>query len=169
MKCRIGDRILYGALGVMEIVDIVSEGSFDNQKTYYVLKDIYSSAHAKTYVPTDNERLSMQMYPLLDKNQLLLLLDGAGAACTSVWSENNRERMEEYRAVMESGDRTALISLIKSVEQMGRMRSEIGKKNYISDEDAKRRALRLLSLEAATVLSIPLDEAESLIKGKILT
>lgn len=164
---KIGDKILYGAVGIMEIIDIESGELFGTEKNYYVLREVFTSSDSKTYVPCDNERLVMQMHPLKSKDEILSLLDLVSAAPEIEWETNNRLRSEQYRRIMESGDRLSFISMIKSVLKMGEARAKEGKKNYIADDTAMRRAVRLLSLEISLSLNISESEAESLLFSKI--
>ena len=164
---KIGDKILYGAVGIMEIVDIESRELFGTEKTYYVLREILASADSKTYVPLDNERLVSQMHPLLTSEEIFAVLDMAKSAPEIEWESNNRLRSEHYRSIMESGDRLSLISMIKSIITMGVLRAKEGKKNYIADDTAMRRAVKLLSLEISLCINIPQADAERLLFSKI--
>ena len=60
---------------------------------------------------------------------------------------------------MESGDRVGMIAMIKAINEHGIRRSEEGRKNFLADETAKQKALKLLSSEIAIVLGISDDEA----------
>lgn len=160
MAHKVSDKILYGAVGIMEIVDIREEAIGDEPKRYYVLREVNASTDAQTYVPVDNERLVSLMHPLLSKEEIVALIEGDDGFPEIEWDENNRQRSEGYKAIMESGDRRKMISMIKSIEKMGEKRARIGKKNYISDDNAMRRAKRLLQLEISIVMGITPDEAE---------
>jgi CarD family transcriptional regulator len=164
---KIGDKILYGSVGIMEIIDVAHEKFAGFDKSYYVLRELFVSGDSKTYVPFDNARLLSQMHPLLSKKELSSILESAKDVKPGAFEENNRTRMEKYRALMESGDRLAIVSIIKSIDEMAISRAAFGKKNYISDQTAKKRAMRLLSLEASLVFGISEIEAEALIKDKI--
>ena len=53
----IGDRVVYGAFGVMEIVDVVEQTFGGEAKKYYVMREYSSQSSSLTYVPLDNELL----------------------------------------------------------------------------------------------------------------
>jgi RNA polymerase-interacting CarD/CdnL/TRCF family regulator len=62
---KIGDKIIYGANGVMTIVDIREESVGDVSRSYYVLLPATGRASSLTFVPTDNEKLTSAMRPML--------------------------------------------------------------------------------------------------------
>ena len=168
MAHKVSDRILYGAVGIMEIVDIREEAIGDEPKKYYVLREVNASADAQTYVPADNEQLVSLMHPLLSKKEIQALFDAEDGFPEIEWDENNRQRSESYKAIMESGDRRKMISMIKSIEKMGEERARIGKKNYISDDTAMRRAKKLLQSEISIVMEISAEEAEKYVNFGVL-
>lgn len=167
MTYSIGDKILYGAVGIMEVVDIRDENIADEPKSYYVLKEVNTASDSKTFVPTDNERLVSLMHPLLSKSEIVKILEKGKSIPQIEWESNNRIRSERYRALMESGDRLGIISMIKSIEEMGKERATQGKKNYIADDTAMRRAIKLLNLEISIVMNISVDEAQLFVDSKI--
>ena len=165
---KIGENILYGASGVMTIVDIREESVVDVSRKYYVLRSANSRSDSLTFVPADNERLVGAMRSLLTREEL----DGLFATAPSVepcaWIEGNRPRSESFKQIMDSGDRKGMIAMVKAIDNHGIIRSEEGRKNFLSDETAKQKALKLLASEIAIVLGISDDEAiemaENLVK-----
>lgn len=164
MAYNVGDRILYGAVGIMEIVDISEQTVAGMQKQYYILKELGSISDSHTYVPLDNARLMAAMHPLLSSEDIYALIERAPEISALEWVENNRARAEKYKEIMELGDRGAIIAMVKSISNMANERAAIGKKNYIADDTAKKRACHLLYSEVSLVLGIPESEAEALIK-----
>ena len=67
---KIGDKIMYGAGGVMTIVDIREESILDISRSYYVLRPTLSKTESLTFVPADNEKLVSAMRPLLTKEEI---------------------------------------------------------------------------------------------------
>ena len=165
---KIGDKIIYGANGVMTIVDIREESIGDVSRKYYVLRSATTRSDSLTFVPADNERLVDAMRPLLTKGELDKLFIAAKSVEPYPWIEANRPRSEAFKQIMDSGDRKGMISMIKAIDCHGILRSEEGRKNFLSDETAKQKALKLLSSEIAIVLGITDEEAmymaESLVK-----
>ena len=160
----IGDKILYGTLGVMEIVDITEQSIGDAVKQYYVLKEYASSSGSLTYVPTDNEVLLANIRPLLTKDEIVEVIMAAKDAPLLEWIEDNRARAEYYKKVLASLDRAQMMIMIETVIATGKRREKEGKKNYIADENSMRRAEKLISTEFSLVLGIPESEVFDFIK-----
>lgn len=154
----VGEKIMYGGAGLMEIVDIREESFADIPRKYYVLRDLHSSSDSQTFVPTDNEKLTAAMYPLLTKDEAAALISRVADIPLLECNSDNRIRAEKFKLIIESGDRVSLISLIKTVNEINRSRREEGKKNSLADESALKKAERLIYAEFSEVLGM--SEAE---------
>ena len=161
----IGDKVMYGAAGVMTIVDIREESFGDVSRSYYVLKSVPARTDSLTFVPVDNERLVSAMYPLLSADELISLLRSASDIAPVDWVPENRARQEYFKKIMESGDRTRMVAMINAIDERGRQRELEGKKNFLSDEGARHKAERLLYSELSVVSGVPEEDIPSLIKG----
>ena len=154
----VGEKVMYGGAGLMEIVDVREESFGDIPRKYYVLRDLRSSSDSQTFVPVDNDKLTSAMHPLLTKEVASDLISRAAAIPLLECSSDNRIRAEKFKSIIESGDREALISLIKTVNEINRMRHGEGKKNSLADESALKKAEKLIYAEFSEVLG--LSEAE---------
>ncbi|MBO7196418.1 MAG: hypothetical protein J6V80_03700 [Clostridia bacterium] len=161
---KIGDKVMYGAAGVMTIVDIREESIADTCRSYYVLVPTLSRSDSQTFVPTDNERLVATMRPLLTKDEIVALYNGSTALPEIEWVTENRARQEYFKRLMESGDRGAMLSMIRAIDESAARREAEGKKNFLTDENAKAKAIKLLHSEIAVVLDIPEDEVSVFLK-----
>lgn len=162
MYC-IGDRIVYGSNGIMEIVDIREESIGDVTRKYYVLSDLRANVSSQTYVPIDNERLVATMRPLLTKDEVMKIISRIKTIPESKWCDDNRVRTEIFREVIESGDTVGMISLIKAINANGIKRHEEGKKNFLADENLMRKAEKMIFAEFSEVLGIPENEVGAFI------
>ena len=160
----IGDKVMYGAAGVMTIVDIREESFGDVSRSYYVLKSVPARTDSLTFVPVDNERLVSAMYPLLSADELISLLRSASDIAPVDWVPENRARQEYFKKIMESGDRTRMVAMINAIDERGRQRELEGKKNFLSDEGARHKAERLLYSELSVVSGVPEEDIPALIK-----
>lgn len=160
---NLGEKLVYGANGVMEIVDIRDETVGEVSRKYYVLREIGSNSASMTFVPVDSERLVALMRPLLDKESIMKLIADAKNMPEIDWPKDNRARAERFRSIIESGDRRGMMAMIKTIYENGLKRGEDGKRNYISDEAAMRRAERLLYSEFSEVLGVSEEELTELI------
>lgn len=161
---KIGDKILYGASGVMTIVDIREESIGDVSRSYYILNSAVRRSDSLTYVPADNEKLVAAMRPLLTKEQIVELLHSARNLPPIDWIPENRARSEYFKRIMESGDRERMVSMILAINESGRRREAEGKKNFLSDENAKAKAEYLLHTEMSVVLGIPEEDVPAFIE-----
>jgi CarD family transcriptional regulator len=166
---NVGEKIMYGASGLMEIVDIREETVTDAPRIYYVLRELHSSSTSETYVPVDNKRLVESMRPLLTKGEIEELLSKVRENRISdvEWHNDNRKRSEQFKKIIESGDREAILSMIRAVYENGVKRQQEGKKNYLTDENIMHKAERLIAIEFSEVLSIPEEEVSEYIKKHV--
>lgn len=162
---RIGDKVVYGALGVMEIIEITDQTVGDVTRKYYVMKEYSSNSPSLTYVPLDNETLTSQMKPLLTKDEIVEVIRKAKNSPPLEWIEDNRARSEAYKKILSTADRALMLSMIDSVYKTGIRREEEGKKNYIADENSMKRAEKLINTEFALVLGIPESDVPEFIKN----
>lgn len=162
---RIGDKVVYGAFGVMEIVDISNQTVGDVTRAYYVMKEYSSNSPSLTYVPADNEDLVSQMKPLLTKDEVVEVIRTAKNAEPLEWIEDNRARSETYKRILGTADRVKLLCMIDTVQKTGVRREAEGKKNYIADENSMKRAEKIISTEFSLVLGIPECDVADFIKN----
>ena len=149
---KIGDRLMYGTVGLVEIIDIRVENAFGADREYYVLREQDSASDAQIFVPKDNEALVANMRPLLSGEEIKHLLTLEERAPIE-WNKDNRARSEKFRRIIESGDREMILALISAIQKMRRERSVEGKKNYMLDENMLDKANRLIVSEFSCVLN----------------
>ena len=163
---KIGDKIVYGASGVMTIVDIREESIGDVSRKYYVLNSAVRRSDSLTYVPADNETLVSAMRPLLTEGEIVETLKNSKNAPPIDWIPENRARSESFKRIMESGDREKMLSMIRAIDENGARRLAEGKKNFLSDENAKQKAEKLLFSEFSIVLGIPEEDVPAFVEEK---
>ena len=161
----IGDNVVYGAQGVMKIVDITEQELGDTTRRYYVMKEYASASTSLTYVPLDNELLLSNIKPLLTKQELIEVVKAARDAEPLEWVEDNRARSEGYKKILASLDRVKIMLMIESVIATGKKRESEGKKNYIADETCMKKAEKLINTEFSLVLGIAESEVCDYIKS----
>lgn len=160
---KIGDNVVYGSNGVMTVVDMRDEAFGNISRTYYVLKAPCENSDSLTFVPRDNEKLVSAMRPLLMREEIESLILSSDEIPLLDFIEDNRQRAESFKRIIEEGDRTKLISLIKSVLATGARRNAEGKKNYLADEAAMRKAEHVLYSEMAVVFGVAEESVPELI------
>ena len=164
---KIGDNVVYGAEGVMTVVDLREVTVGGVSRDYYVLKDYAGKSESETFVPTDNEMLVSKMRPLLTKQEIINAIKESANLPEAKWERDGKARMQRFREVIDSGDRAAMIAMIRSIYLARVERAEQGKKNYLADENAMRRAEHLLHSEFSAVLGIPEESVPAFIEENI--
>lgn len=162
---EINNIVVYGAHGVCEIENIEIKEFSGTSKEYYVLKPVNDSA-ATLYVPTYNEKLVGKMRKLLTEQEVYHLIETMPQKET-IWYQNETERKAEYKRVIERGDHSELIGIIKAIYLQKQKREAEGKHLYISDERFFKEAENILYNEFQYVLNVNKEELLSLICSKI--
>lgn len=160
---KVGDKVLYGTVGVMVIADIREECVYGLTRSYYVLREL-SGRGGETLIPTDSDILVSRMRPLLTREEIDEIIRSAKSAPGAEWIKDNRTRAEKFKKIILSGNRAELITMIHSIYIEGVKRTEAGKKNYLSDENAMRKAEKLLYSEISVVCGIPEQDVPEYIK-----
>ena len=155
---KIGEKIIYPSVGVMTLVDIREEIIDGQGKRYFVLRQDGAPSSSLTFVPCDNDSLVRQMRPLVTREEANLMLDKVLLEEGEEWIEDSRQRSEYFKRVLESGDRFAILLMIKSIYKNGVERGKEGKKNYLADENVLKRAEKMIYSEFSTVLGISESE-----------
>ena len=96
---KIGDNILYGASGVMTVVDIREESIGDVSRKYCVLRPALIRSDSLTFVPMDNEKLVSFMRPLLTKEEAIDFIHNASDVSPLEWIGENRARSDDKKFV----------------------------------------------------------------------
>lgn len=164
---QVGDLVVYGSVGVMTVMDIRREEVLGQVKDYYLLSEYGRDGSSVTYVPCDNERLVSLMRPVLTEDEIKAAIGRAGELPDMEWKPDNRSRTELFKTVLESGDRAAILVMIRSVHNAGLRRAAIGKKNFLTDENFMKRAEKLIEAEFSLSLGITAGEVAEIIKRDI--
>ncbi len=163
---EIGSYIIYGGNGVCRVTDKRSERLYGKQQTYYILTPV-GNPGAVIYVPADNDALLGRMKEIVCPEEIASLIDGLKDE-ELPWEPDNRARGEMYDAVIARGDRRELLLLIRTVYRRKLTLSEQKKKLGSMDENALKRAEKLINDEFAFALSIPPEEVPDFIRDRLL-
>ena len=109
---NIGDKVIYVSQGIMKLVDCRQEPIGDEMKLYYVLSGAETATEALTFVPTDSERLTALIKPLLSREALGEQLSGFDKSTLPEWLESSRARQEAFRKVLELGNRRDVLGVV---------------------------------------------------------
>jgi CarD family transcriptional regulator len=153
---RENDTILYSTHGVCKISEIAEMDSGGKRIEYYALKPIYYD-RCTIFVPVNNKALTAKMRPLLSEEAIYALLEAMPNE-SPVWVENDADRGERYKEILDGGDRTALVKLIKALYFHQQTQRDKGKKLNDTDKVFMRSAEKMLYDEFAHVLKIKREE-----------
>ena len=162
---KIGDVVLYRTAGLCLVSDIRTESFSGQAEEYYILKPC-ADEKSVVYIPLNNTVLCEKMHTLLSREEILSLIDSFPFLEIS-WQENDKRRSEEFRAVIESGDRHRVAGVIKTIFKHRLELEEKGKKLRSSDEILFHQAQKLLFEEFSFVLDIPTEELPGFIEKRL--
>lgn len=158
-------QVVYGVHGVCSIIDVEVQ-RVDRKKVEYFVLEPKEQLGARYYVPTQNQVALSKLNPLLSKEELEDLLS-SNVTQADVWLPDENLRKQKYRELINSGDRAALISMIRSLLAHRKSQLASGRKFHLCDENFLRYAQKQLSSEFSVVLGIPQDEVGQYIMSRI--
>lgn len=162
---KIKDVVIYGAVGVCEISDIKEELFMGDRKTYLILTPLFNG-RTVIHLPTFNERLMSKLKPVLTKSEAISLIKEI-PSIEPIWIDNDRERQEKYKEILEYGERRDVIGIIKALHNRKNELSEKNKRLRTSDEYACKDAEGVFENECAHVFSIAPSEVSAFILSEM--
>ncbi len=164
---EIGSCVLYGAQGVCRIEARREEAFSGSAREYYILAPL-DDPKMVIYVPTDSGPLLAQMRPLLTPEELSVLLRRGKERETELeWVNDPRSRSEQFKAILQSGNRTQLLAMLQLIHQRREQLVAAGRKLYASDEMACQKGEKLLHGEIAAVLHIHPDQVQEYLRAQL--
>lgn len=162
---NVGQMVVYGIHGVCRIIDVQNMRVDKKNKEYFVLEPV-DQPGARYFIPCKNENALAKLCPVLNKKELDDLLTEASGA-EDVWIHDENHRKLRYRELISSGDRVALLCMIRSLYKHKTEQLAAGRKFHQCDENFLHDAEKLLSTEFALVLNIKPEEVGSYIQSKV--
>ena len=161
-----GCQVVYGMHGVCTIIGIETRTINHNAVEYYVLEPVKESGD-RYYVPTQNPAAVAKLRAILTKEQLDTLLSSPEVT-VDAWITDENQRKQCYRELITSGDRAALLSMVKALHIHKEAQLAQGRRLHLCDENFLRDAEGLLSGEFSLVLGITPNEVGSYIQNAII-
>lgn len=161
----INDFVFYSTTGVCQITDIKSE-NFGNSEAqeYYVLKPLTSNA--LTYVATHNVSQLANMRRVMTRDEIAGLIHAMPGE-KEVWLRDDRQRCEQFNAMLKTGDCHQLVKIIKTLYLERQRKKGSGKRLNWSDNQTMTIAEKLLYEEFSFVMGIPAGEVVLYIRARI--
>lgn len=164
---QVNDYIIYGESGVCLIAAITTPpiSGVDKDKNYYVLHPC-NTLGKTIYTPIDNDKVSMRK--ILTKLEAEKVINRI-PFLDSIWIDNEKFREGIYKKEMRTYNCEAWIKIIKTLYLRKAERKAEGKVLTATDEKYSKAAESFLYKELSLSLGITLEEAKTLIEGKIET
>ena len=165
---EIGSYVIYRAEGVCKISDIRTEsfGAIGGQEKYYILSPV-NDEKSTVFVPLGNDVLLGMMRPLMSAEEICQLAEELRDRRLE-WIPESRARNTMFRELLAVGDRRELIVLVNTVVEHMEATVAAGKKPGSTDENALRRARRLLYEEFSATTDIGGEEdVVPLLRGEL--
>lgn len=147
---KTGEMIAYGAYGVCRITEIAPRTMCGQTQNYYILEPVYQGG-STFFVPVDSQALTAKMHKVLSPDEArALMTDIPAEPCE--WIDNDAQRLQEFRAVLGSGDRRRTVRIMKALYRHEQTLKNSGRKFHLNDERVLKDAEKLLYQELAAVL-----------------
>ena len=160
---QVGQKVVYGIHGVCCITELEIK-NLDRQKVEYYVLEPADQLGTRYYVPTQNPSAVAKLKPLLSRQELDELLR---CSTEAEWITDENRRRQLYRELICSGNRAALIAMVRALHTHKQKQQEQGRKFHLCDENFLRDAEKLLSSEFATVLDIQPDQVGEYIRNQL--
>lgn len=158
---QVGEAVLYDMWGVCTIEAVEQQKTPEGLQEYLVLRPVYHSS-AKLYLPNRQETLEAALRTVITRGEIEALL-GSLKEDAVLWTEDPRERAQSFRRILASGDRKALLGLIRLLYLRKKELRRKGKNLRMADEQTLREGEKLLNGEFAYVLQIPPEQVPDFI------
>ena len=162
---QIGSQVVYGIHGVCNIIEVQTR-RVDRKNVEYFVLEPKEQPGARFYVPTQNQAALSKLRPLITKEELEALLK-SDVTHQDCWISEENQRKQKYRELINSGDRAALISMIRALHKHRADQLAAGRKFHLSDENFLRDAKKLLISEFSLVLQLPQAEIGAYLELKL--
>lgn len=157
---QVGDAVSYGTSGVCTIVEKKNVTLAGRPCECYILKPVYDSS-MKICVPCGSQVLVDRMRALPSREEILELLHEPAPEHES----DPDVRKESYRRTLQSGDRHALLRMIRDLYAERRHRHALGKQLSSYEDGALREAQNILHSEVAYTMGIDPQDVPGFIAG----
>ena len=155
-RFEVGNTVIYGIHGVCQITEITTKEFMGALADYYCLTPL-NDKRSTVYIPCDNDRLTDKIKRIMSADEIYSLINTMRNE-EDIWIDDPHERKKRYSEIIGSGDRHALVRLIKTLYNRREKQTACGKKLHLADEGFLRDAEKLLYDEFAHVLSITKDQ-----------
>ena len=160
---QVNDLVMYRNVGVCRIVDIAHREQFGTSGEYYTLKPLYDE-RSTIFVNVENKKVMMRyLMPAEKVKQLVDNIDEIDAyRC-----DNDRERDNHCRELINSGDAKNWIQVIKGLYDRKCKKNARGKDLSQQEQRLFKTAEKLFYGEVSCTLNIPFEKVSDYITQKM--
>lgn len=159
---NIGEKVMYGRLGIYRIDDIKAEDFSGEMRSYYVLTPL-NEKNGVSYIPLDIAETKLKK--ALDEKKIKKVLSEAKKE-EEQWITDGKLRREKASDILKSGDHVCLIRLIRLYYSKKEELEKKHRKFFAADAKALTEAEALILQEFSTALNISCDDVRQLILKK---
>lgn len=159
-----GATIVYGSQ-ICTMTDIKDMTFGKITRKYYVLSPVWDDKNV-IYVPTDNETLLAKMKRILSAEEIYALVKSIPSKETA-WIEDDKERAQQYRKIIENANREEIIRVIKTLFERKKELEAVGRKLHSADVAILDKAEKVIYEEFALVLDIKKENVVPFIAEQI--
>lgn len=157
---KVGDSLIYGAIGVCKIKEITENDMTGIMREYYVLCP-EDTSKSVIYVPTDNQKLVERMRKVPEKAALRGMI--SDHYDDYEWVENHLSRGQVFREIFTDGNIVNNIRLLRTLHNKKEQLASINKHLSKTDDYVYKDCSRFLCSIVMAVLSLGQEEALGLI------
>ena len=158
---RIDDVVVYGLHGVCRITEIEEKEFAGETHLYYTMRPIFKE-RSTFFVPVNNGKIR----DLLTPDEIKQLVHTIPQQ-KSIEVQIEKHRKDTYKKIIESGDRSEILRLIKTLCLRLDAQQKAGKKPHLIDERYLKEAETVLYDEFAFVLNIERGSVPDYIKTEL--
>ena len=160
-----GEWVVYGIHGICRVVG--TEKQLVNRKrTQYLVLEPLSQSESRFYLPMENPVAMAKLNAVLSRDALCELL-ASDQIRQDVWINEENQRKQCYRELITSGDRIALLRMIRSLYSYKEAQLASGRKFHQSDDNFLRDAEKLMASEIALVMQMSTENARTYLREQL--
>ena len=160
-----GEWVIYGIHGVCRVVGTEKQ-LINRKRTQFLVLEPLNHGESRFYLPTENATAMAKLKPVLEKAELVDLLDSEDVR-QDVWIQEEHQRKQQYRTLIGSGDRVALLQMVSTLYRYKTAQINAGKKFHQSDDNFLRDAEKLLASEIALVMEMTPEAAREYLRQQL--
>lgn len=162
---QIGEQVVYGSHGVCRVTEVETR-TVDRKRVEYLVLEPQGQPGSRYLVPSGNPNAMAKLHPILSREELDALLLSP-AVRQDAWITDENLRKQSYRELISSGDRVALLRMVRTLNRHKKEQAALGRKFHQCDDNFLRDAQRLIDTEFSAVLDIPTSQVQEYILAKM--